>query len=283
MAKTKGELRGRGRGRGLKRPARAQVVDVQDHTDEEPQEAVDVDLASERAESEEPEAVPEVSSPTLKPSEAESKQEESKQEDVEKEDVKQEDDKQESESESSESMEEVPATEPSQYIVDNESQMVLALSVSSVSAYTITGKLAWARGLRCEKTALGQGFCAFASRHRVHVMSCAGGYDLFPAIVLQEPLLQMRIEHGFLLLLCRAGDVKLLDLLQRRCVAMTSLRDICEASQAFDLQVTPVGQLSLHLPESPEHDLLYDSALQLWIEHDGKGSSGLDRCLPAGV
>lgn len=257
MAKTKGELRGRGR--GLKRPARAEVLtvlDVQDDTeDEEPEAVEELSDKEESVEGKEaPEPVVEASSPTLKPAaapEAESKQADGS--------------KQESESESSESMEEVPATEPTEYIVDNESQMVLYLSPSSVSAYTMSGKLAWARGLRCEKTALGQGFCAFASRHRLHVMSCAGGYDVFPAIVLQQPLLQMRIEHGFLLLLCRAGDLKLMDLVTRRCVAMTSLRDICEASQAFDLQVTKDGQLSLHLPE---HDLLYNTALQLWIENE---------------
>ena len=57
-----------------------------------------------------------------------------------------------------------------------------------------------------------------------------GGYPIFPPLLLEEPLLQMRLQHAFLLLLSLDGQAKVLDLAERRCLCRASLKDLCEPS-----------------------------------------------------
>lgn len=58
--------------------------------------------------------------------------------------------------------------------------------------------------------------------------SAGGGYPIFPPLVLEQPLLLLRLQHGFLLLLCLSGEVRVIDLAQRRCVTRASLKDLCD-------------------------------------------------------
>ena len=99
------------------------------------------------------------------------------------------------------------------YLVDNESGVFFTLrsaerrsrssasSASRIHAFRWPGHFVWSQRLRgpIEKSAMGQGFVAFASRQSVHILSSAGGFPIFPPLVLEQPLLQMRIQHGFLI------------------------------------------------------------------------------------
>ena len=114
---------------------------------------------------------------------------------------------------------------------------------------------------------MGQGFVAFASRQSVHILSSAGGFPIFPPLVLEQPLLQMRIQHGFLLLLSLDGEVKVLDLSKRLCITKASLKDICEPSllqlDQDALQLNASGQISLR---TQSQELRFDNSFQLWMD-----------------
>ena len=102
-----------------------------------------------------------------------------------------------------------------------------------------------------------------------------GGYPIFPPLVLEQALLQMRLQHAFLLLVNLTGEVKLLNLQLRSCVLRASLTDLCEPSlvQLDDaLQLGADGQLTLQVPGRPK--LCFDNALQLWIEDGEKKALG---------
>eukprot|EP00434_Breviolum_minutum_P015422 symbB.v1.2.013587.t3/scaffold964.1/size148446/3 len=167
------------------------------------------------------------------------------------------------------------------YLVDNESGVFFTLrsaerrsrssasSASRIHAFRWPGHFVWSQRLRgpIEKSAMGQGFVAFASRQSVHILSSAGGFPIFPPLVLEQPLLQMRIQHGFLLLLSLDGEVKVLDLSKRLCITKASLKDICEPSllqlDQDALQLNASGQISLR---TQSQELRFDNSFQLWMD-----------------
>ena len=157
---------------------------------------------------------------------------------------------------------------------DNESGMDLTIEVSEKRSHVHAfrnGCFVWSsRFSQIEKKTFGQGFVAFATRHHVHVLSSADGIPVFPALRLNEALEEMQIQHGFLLLLCQDGQIKILDLSRQICVVETSLRDLCEPTELSEesLQLNAQGEFSLHL--SNRHSdaakvFVFDSSLRLWI------------------
>ncbi|CAK8992970.1 unnamed protein product [Durusdinium trenchii] len=165
------------------------------------------------------------------------------------------------------------------YIVDNESGIVLTITRelrTSVHAFRY-GHLVWSSEFsKIEKKALGQGFVAFATHHHVHVLSSASGMAIFPPLRLKEPLEQMHIQHGFLLLLCRAGEIKVIDIALRTTIAETSLQDLCEPTELSEesLQLNDKGELSLYLTN---RQLQFDTRLRLWMQQRLESGDSLKR------
>ncbi|CAL1157369.1 unnamed protein product [Cladocopium goreaui] len=320
MARTKSDAapRARGRGRGLKRPARAlakgheKVAERAPETElEKAKDLVEAPVETPKVETPKEEQEAELSQPQGEVGELQLEINEEKVEPIERLRSPQEDeielpqepngtDSEKSESESScgssesDEMDEMDVSfqessgnpqpnrpnRPNQpnlpYLVDNDSGVYFTLHQSPrrcwVHAFRWPSDHLWVRRFpgQLEKTALGQGFVAFASRRKVYVFSSGGGYPIFPPLLLEEPLLQMRLQHAFLLLLSLDGQAKVLDLAERRCLCRASLKDLCEPSllQLDDaLQMSFEGQLTLQIQNQ---QLRFDNNLQLWMT-DGEG------------